>query len=157
VSRREEILRVVKNRSQHGDVFFWPILMQFAAHFVNKTYRDFQLDHEILVEANIACMRAFDTDAVGLISDPAREAEASGARFDYPQESVPVCTHYPVSTIEDVRQLKTPDVTSSRRTGNRIAGAALYRRLLGDDIPVIGWIEGPLAEACDLVGVSRCL
>lgn len=131
--------------------------MQFAAHFVGATYRDFYMNHETLVDANIACMGAFDTDAVGLISDPSREAEAFGARFDYPPESVPICTHYPVRTIEDVRELKNPDVTASRRTRDRIAGAALFRERLGDGIPVIGWIEGPLAEACDLVGVSDML
>jgi MtaA/CmuA family methyltransferase len=157
VNRREEIIRDVKQKSNHGDVFFRPILMKFAAHFVGATYREFYINHETLVDANIACMRAFDTDAVGLISDPAREAEAFGARFDYPPESVPICTHYPVKTIEDVRNLKNPDVTVSRRTQDRIAGAALFRRRLGDEIPVIGWIEGPLAEACDLVGVSDML
>lgn len=157
VSRREEIIRHVKQKSNHGDVFFRPILMQFAAHFVGATYRDFYMNHETLVDANIACMEAFDTDAVGLISDPSREAEAFGARFDYPPESVPICTHYPVRTIEDVRELKNPDVTASRRTRDRIAGAALFRERLGDGIPVIGWIEGPLAEACDLVGVSDML
>jgi MtaA/CmuA family methyltransferase len=157
MNRREEIIRDVKQKSNHGDVFFRPILMKFAAHFVGATYREFYMNYETLVDANIACMRAFDTDAVGLISDPAREAEAFGARFDYPPESVPICTHYPVKTTEDVRNLKNPDVTVSRRTQDRIAGAALLRRRLGDEIPVIGWIEGPLAEACDLVGVSDML
>lgn len=157
MSRREEILHDVKQKSERGDVFFRPILMQFAAHFVGATYRDFYLNHETLVEANIACLDAFDMDAVGLISDPSREAEALGAQFDYPEESVPVCTHYPVRTIDDVRELRTPDVTASRRTRDRIAGAALFRKRLGDEIPVIGWIEGPLAEACDIVGVSAML
>jgi uroporphyrinogen decarboxylase len=157
VSRREEIIRDVKQRSERGDVFFRPILMRFAAHFSGATYRDFYLNHQTLVEANVACMEAFGADAVGLISDPSREAEAFGAQFDYPEESVPVCTHYPVKTMEDVRNLRTPDVMAAQRTRDRIAGAALFRQRLGDEIPVIGWIEGPLAEACDLVGVSDML
>ena len=37
--------------------------------------------------------------------------------------------------------------TVSRCTGAR----------LGDDVPVIGWVEGPLAEACDLAGVNEIL
>jgi uroporphyrinogen decarboxylase len=96
-------------------------------------------------------------DAVGLISDPAREAEAFGARFDYPEETVPVCVHYPVRTMADVEALSEPDVLAAARTADRIAGARLFRRRLGDDVPVIGWIEGPLAEACDLVGVADML
>jgi len=131
--------------------------MQFAAHLIGATYRDFYLNHETLVEANVACMEAFDMDGVGLISDPTREAEAFGARFDYPEESVPICTHYPVRTKEDIEALKLPDVAVARRTRDRIEGAALYREVLDDGIPVIGWIEGPLAEACDLVGVADML
>jgi uroporphyrinogen decarboxylase len=157
MSRREEIISRIRRRSKKGDIFFRPILMKFAAHFVGATYRDFYLNHETLVEANIACMEAFDMDAVGLISDPSREAEAFGAQFDYPEESVPICTAYPVKTMEDVRSLETPDVTASRRTRDRIAATALFRKRLGDEIPVIGWIEGPLAEACDLVEVSDML
>jgi uroporphyrinogen decarboxylase len=131
--------------------------MQFAAHLIGATYRDFYLNHETLVEANAACMEAFDMDGVGLISDPTREAEAFGAQFDYPEESVPICTHYPVRTKEDIEALKLPDVAVARRTRDRIEGAALYREVLGDGTPVIGWIEGPLAEACDLVGVADML
>jgi uroporphyrinogen decarboxylase len=157
VSRREEILRDVKQKSERGDIFFRPILMQFAAHVVGATYRDFYLNHETLVRANVACLETFGMDAVGLISDPAREAEAFGAQFDYPEESVPICTDYPVRAMEDIEALKPPDVADARRTRDRIDGAALYRELLGDEIPVIGWIEGPLAEACDLVGVSEML
>jgi hypothetical protein len=44
--------------------------MQFAAHYIGLTYRDFYLDHKNLVAANIACMETFGMDAVGLISDP---------------------------------------------------------------------------------------
>ena len=157
MSRRQEILRDIRQRSEQGDVFFRPILMQFAAHLIGATYRDFYLNYETLVEANVACMEAFDMDGVGLISDPTREAEAFGARFDYPEESVPICTHYPVRTKEDIEALKLPDVAVARRTRDRIEGAALYREVLDDGIPVIGWIEGPLAEACDLVGVADML
>ncbi len=96
-------------------------------------------------------------DAVGLISDPTREAEAFGARFEYLEEGVPRCTHYPVQTMADVEALPEPDGKASPRMADRVAGARLFRERLGDKIPLIGWIEGPLAEACDLVGVSEML
>lgn len=152
-----EFLNMVKARSAAGDVFFRPILMQFAAHHIGKSYRDFYLDHENLVAANIACMQTFGMDAVGLISDPMREAEAYGAQCDYGAETGPHCANPPIKTLADVQALATPDVTTSRRTADRIAGARLLRQELGSDVPIIGWIEGPLAEACDLVGVSEML
>ena len=154
---KDNFFELILNLSAQERPFFRPILMQFAAHHIGKTYRDFYLNHETLVEANIACLETFGMDAVGLISDPGREAEAFGAPFVYPEESVPTCTNFPIKTLEDVDALQTPDITQATRTQDRIAGAALFRRRLGDQIPVIGWIEGPLAEACDLVGVSEML
>lgn len=40
---------------------------------------------------------------------------------------------------------------------DRIKGAEYYQQLLKGEVPVIGWVEGPLAEACDLAGVSEVL
>lgn len=157
MSPRTQFRDMIISRSAAGRPFFRPILMQFAAHTIGASYREFYLDHETLVAANIACMESFGMDAVGLISDPMREAEAFGARCVYPEEMVPHCAEPPVKTLADVEALAAPDVMTARRTRDRIAGARLFRQRLGPDVPVIGWIEGPLAEACDLVGVAEML
>ena len=154
---KQEFIKMLEERQGSGNIFFRPILMQFAAQFVGKSYRDFYTDHNTLVEANIACMEKFGTDAVGLISDPFREAEAFGLICEYPDNAVPKPTEYPVKTMEDVVNLSNPDVYAAKRTLDRIEGARLTREQIGEEVPVIGWIEGPLAEACDLVGVSDML
>ncbi len=154
---RTDFLNMVKERSAAGDVFFRPIVMQFAAHHIGKSYRDFYLDHRVLVAANISCMETFGVDAVSLISDPMREAEAYGALCTYQAETVPHCADPPVKTLADVQALVNPDVTTAKRTADRIAGARLFRQQLGPGVPVIGWVEGPLAEACDIVGVAQML
>jgi uroporphyrinogen decarboxylase len=152
-----DFLKLIIERTKARPVFFRPILMQFAAHQVGKSYRDFYTDHKTLVSANIACMEKFGMDAVGLISDPMREAEAFGAQCEYPDEMVPHCPDPLIKTMADVESLISPEITASPRMLDRIAAARLIREKLGDDVPVIGWIEGPLAEACDLVGVSELL
>ena len=157
MARGTEFLEEIKKRSAEGDIFFRPILMQFAAHHIGKSYREFYLDHENLVAANIACIETFGLDAVGLISDPMREAAAFGAQCEYPEEMVPHCADPPVKTLEDVIKLPEPDISTASRTKDRIDGARLFRQIMGDDVPVIGWIEGPLAEACDLAGVYQMM
>ena len=92
-----------------------------------------------------------------LISDPYRETSAFGAKVEFIPEGVPKCLEHIVKTIDDVHALRNPDVYKAERTLDRIKGAELYRKLLEDSVPVFGWIEGPLAEACDLVGVSEML
>jgi MtaA/CmuA family methyltransferase len=136
---------------------FRPILMHFAARFSGATYGEFASDHRILVNSNIRAMEYFDTDMVGLISDPYRETSAFGAKVSFPAEDVPRCENILVKSLEDVRQLKNPDVYKCERTLDRIRGAELFHSELKGTVPVIGWIEGPLAEACDLAGISEML
>jgi MtaA/CmuA family methyltransferase len=96
-------------------------------------------------------------DAVGVISDPYRETAAFGAKVTFPDEAVPRCMEILVRSMEDIALLKNPDVHKELRTLDRIRGAEALRKQLGNGVPVIGWIEGPLAESCDLAGVSEIL
>ncbi len=141
-----------------GRIPFHPILMHFAARYAGYTYRQFASDYRALVDSNLKCMGDFGMDAAGLISDPFRETAAFGAEIAFPEEEVPRRMAPIVRSIEDVKALKNPDVYRSERTLDRIrAGEELYRHLGGSDIPIIGWIEGPLAESCDLAGVNEVL
>lgn len=136
---------------------FHPILMHFAARFNGKTYAEFASDHKVLVDCNIKAMEYFNMDMVSLISDPYRETSAFGARIEYIKEGVPRCLDKLITNIDDVRNLKNPDVYKSVRTADRIMGAELFRKTIKNNVNICGWIEGPLAEACDLAGVSEML
>jgi MtaA/CmuA family methyltransferase len=149
----DKLLSSEKNQK----VFFKPILMHFAARFNGTTYGKFASDYKVLVESNIKCLDYFDLDAVSLISDPYRETSAFGAKIEYIPEGVPRCLNKLVSNIDDAKNLRIPDVFKSERTSDRISGAAYYQKLLKGTVPVGGWIEGPLAEACDLAGVTEML
>ena len=148
---------LLKGKISEERVFFRPILMHFAARFNNTTYGKFASDYKVLVESNIRSMEYFDTDMVSLISDPYRETSAFGAKVEYIDEGVPRCLDHIVKTLDDVKNLSSPDVYKCERTLDRINGAAYYQKLLKGTVPVSGWIEGPLAEACDLTGVNEML
>ena len=136
---------------------FRPILMHFAARFTGNTYGEFASDHNVLVNSNIKTMEYFDYDMVSLISDPYRETSAFGAPVAFIPEAVPRCEKLVVKSWEDIQNLQRPDVCKCTRTLDRIKGAELFQKKLQGTVPVIGWIEGPLAEACDLAGVSQML
>ena len=138
-------------------ILFRPILMQFAANFIGKNYGEFASDYRVLVESNLRCMDEFDLDMLGLISDPYRETSAFGAKIKYVTDGVPRCLNLIVNSIDDIKNLKNPDVYKAERTLDRIkAGEVLSKKTQGN-IPIIGWIEGPLAEACDLGGMENML
>lgn len=102
-------------------------------------------------------MEYFDTDMVSLISDPYRETSAFGASIEYVEEGVPRCLDSLVKTYDDVLNLPDPDVYKCERTLDRIRGAEYYQQILKGSVPVSGWIEGPLAEACDVAGVGEMM
>ena len=138
-------------------VLFRPILMYFAANFIGRNYGEFASDYRILAEANLRCMDEFELDMIGLISDPYRETSAFGAKIKYIPDGVPRCLNYVVEDIDDVINLQNPDVYKSERTLDRIKAGELLTKQTRGNIPVIGWIEGPLAEACNLAGVQNLL
>jgi uroporphyrinogen decarboxylase len=136
---------------------FQPILMHFAARYAGYSYREFASDYRVLVRSNMKCMEDFQLDALWLISDPYRETAAFGAEVTFPEEGVPQCRKPLVKSIDDILSLKNPDVHGSERTLDRIRAGEELARLAGGKVPLIGWIEGPLAESCDLAGVSEVL
>jgi uroporphyrinogen decarboxylase len=152
-----DILNKVRGSSKGEGILFHPILMHFAARYNHTTYGRFASDYRVLVESNIRCLEDFEIDVVGLISDPYRETSAFGAIVHFPEDGVPQCRQAIVRSIQDARQLKNPDIYKAERTLDRIEGAKEYRKRLGNSVPVIGWIEGPLAETCDLSGVNDTL
>jgi uroporphyrinogen decarboxylase len=157
MTKTQQFHQLQKEGKIENKVLFRPILMQFAAEYIGSNYGAFASDYKVLVEANLRCMDEFDIDMLGLISDPYRETSAFGAGIQYVPNGVPRCTNLLVNSIEDVQNLKNPDVRTAKRTYDRIkAGEVLAKKTQGN-IPIIGWIEGPLAEACDLTGIENML
>ena len=139
-----------------GRTPFHPIVMQFAARMINKTYEEFMTDYRVLVEANMKCLELFGMDSVSVISDPFRETSGFGARVSFNGDSSPRAEKI-ISTPEDVINLKIPDIYSNERMTDRLKAAELFREKLGNKFPVVGWVEGPLAEACDLADITGIL
>lgn len=157
MNKTQQFLQLQQTGSLPGKVLFNPILMQFAAEYIGSNYGAFASDYKVLVEANLRCKDDFGLDLLGLISDPYRETQAFGAKIEYVTNGVPRCKNLLVQTIDDVINLKNPDVYKAERTLDRIRAAELLSKKTQGNIPIIGWIEGPLAEACDLAGIENMM
>jgi uroporphyrinogen decarboxylase len=157
MKKMQQFQLLCKGELSNKSVLFNPILMHFAARYAGHTYGEFASDYKVLVKAGMKTLDDFDLDMVGLISDPYRETAAFGASIEYQKEGVPKCLNHIVKTMEDVKSLKNPDLLKSERTFDRIRGAAEFTKILKGEVPVFGWIEGPLAEACTLAGVGEML
>ena len=133
-----------------------PILMQYAAEHIGSNYGAFASDHRILVEANLRCARDFGMDQVSCISDPYRETRGFGGKIEYVENGVPRCSA-PLADARDLSQLDEPDPRSSERMLDRLEAARAFKRKVGGEMSILGWIEGPAAEASDLRGTTNFL
>jgi len=137
---------------------FHPILMRWAARYAGVPYREFCLDAEAHCQANIKCAEDFNMDWVNVMSDPYAEAEAFGLKLDYPPDGLPVETMPLIMDPRDIDNLKKPQISSHARLTGRLDQIEYFRDKLGDTTIICGWIEGPLAEYCDLRGLaSACM
>jgi MtaA/CmuA family methyltransferase len=133
------------------------IYMTFAAHHIGQPLSRYYLDHRVLVEANLAMLEEFEVDLVQAISDPFREACGFGAEIEFPNDGLPVSKVPLLVEPGDLKKLLKPDPSTSERMLDRINGVHLLRQRVGEDVPVMGWVEGALAEAGDLRGNSAIL
>lgn len=137
---------------------FHPILMRFAARYCGVNYRDFCLNYHDKCEVNIRCANDFSSDWVNVMSDPYAEAESFGTRVSYPLNALPQVEALLIDDIKAIGRLRPIRVNEHPRLLSRIDEVTQYRKLVGDSRFICGWIEGPLAEYCDLRDLSAaCL
>jgi MtaA/CmuA family methyltransferase len=133
---------------------FHPILMRLAAKYAGIKYRDFCLDYRKKVEGNILCAKDFSYDWVNVMSDPYAEASAYGIGLTYPENNLPQVTSWLVNEIDEVGKIKLLKVEDHERMMSRVNEVREFSRLVGNTQFICGWVEGPLAEYCDLRDLS---
>ena len=148
----------VMNRLQGKPVDRIPnmsIVMMFAAKELGVTYSACCADYRLLAEAAIRCHEKYGIDMVCAISDSLREAEGFGTKVIFPDEGVPYAEKLRLQDISDIETLKVIDPSAGRRMTDTVEAVRLMRQRVGNDVPVVGWIEGALAESCDLMDMQE--
>jgi uroporphyrinogen decarboxylase len=133
------------------------IAMALIAKCAGVSYSEYVQDYRKLVEGNLICAEHFGFDTVSVISDPMREASAFGAALIFPEHGVPFSNPALLADGLDLSHVKIVDPLDSPRTLDRIKGVELLREKVQQDYPIIGWVEGVLAETADLRGVNALM
>ena len=134
-----------------------PIFMAWAADYIGRDYRDYYLDGDVLVEAQLAVTRAFNLDQISAISDPWREASAYGVEFEYPPDGIGKPKDTIIKSRDDLLRIRPLDIEGSERMAQRVESVRKMAGEVGETHSVLGWIEGPLAEYADLRGLENSL
>jgi uroporphyrinogen decarboxylase len=126
------------------------IFMTRAAHHIGAPLSRYYLDHRVLVAANLAVAADFGIDLLQAISDPYREAADFGLVVDFPHDNLPLNRQPLLAEPDDLKKLVAPNPPTGRRMSDRLEAIRLFREQAGGEIPIMGWVEGALAEASDL-------
>ncbi len=153
---RERVLSAIEFRPV-DQVAAIPLVMRFAATQAGLPYSIYLQDSAVLAEAQLRCQAAFGYDYVTVCSDGYREAEACGAELSFPLDSTPKVERPTLEHLDEVDRLELPDLGKPGRVKDRLDSIQLMRRAVGDEILVLGWIEGPFAAAAAMLGVEPLL
>jgi MtaA/CmuA family methyltransferase len=133
------------------------IFMTLAAHTIGAPLSSYYLDHRVLVQANLAMLGTYQLDIVQVISDPYREAADYGLQVNFPRDGLPISKKALIAEPEDLARVAFTGQTFGPRMTDRLEAVRTLREQVGNEVPVMGWVEGALAEAADLRGVGALL
>lgn len=153
MTHRERFLAAVRGEPVDRAPVF-PLLMFFAASRAGLTYREFATDGSALAQAQLALRAQYGLDAVTACSDAFRLSAELGGEMDFPEDKPPYLLRPLVTTPADIDALGHPDPTAGR-LGDRVRAVEEMARAAAGRFAVLGWVEMPFAEACNLCGVSN--
>jgi MtaA/CmuA family methyltransferase len=133
------------------------IMMQYAAHSIGKPLGEYYRDYRVLCAANFAVQEAFDLDVLQAISDPYREAADFGLIVEFPFDGLPLAHTPLLRQPADLDHLRPVPPETGHRMSDRLAAITRFREQAGGEVPIMGWVEGALAEAADLRGLSTLM
>ena len=130
------------------------IVMLFAAQHAGIPYGKFTSDYHFLVEAQLKTAVDFGIDILSTMSDPFRETCDFGAPVRFVEDDLPVCEKSVLLDISDWQKLRKWDPMTSVRTLDRIRAVEMFKREMGEEYAILGWVEGAFAQLCDLATVG---
>ncbi len=122
-----------------------PRLAAWATRYVQRTFREYCFEPDILAEAQSAVAAEFALDQVHATDDPWCEADAYGMDITYPTEGPAVTGPALLGSERDLPQLAALPLDGRSRTAGRIKGIERLAQQYAGTHSICGWVTGPLA------------
>ncbi|MFX0187934.1 MAG: uroporphyrinogen decarboxylase family protein [Candidatus Hodarchaeota archaeon] len=136
---------------------FMPFAQTFSAKYIGIPFSIYVSEAEAISRGQLKAYNDFGWDALCFSSDVGIYAEACGAKIDFPEDDVPRIVE-PVlrhgNLYNDFKNLDMPDPMNSGRLTATINGIEIAKKKVGDDVPIIGWLEGPFQGVTLLAGAD---
>ncbi len=136
-----------------------PVFPQIGDHaglLAGLTYDVMYRDAEKAAQAHLDAQARYGYDVVTIQVEPSWPvAEACGAGVTYPPQKCPWITDYLIQEKEAIDDIRVPDFMATESTRILIEGT----RLLAEraDVPVVGFMTGPLTFALQLMPYDKLI
>jgi uroporphyrinogen decarboxylase len=111
---------------------------------------------EVLADCQLQSLALYDHDAVFALMDVCVETEAIGSVLDYRTDRYPAVAVYAADRI-DPDKLSLPDPFFAARMPQLLKAVRILRNAVGDTVPVVGCVTGPMTLAVQLMGMEKAL
>jgi MtaA/CmuA family methyltransferase len=138
-----------------------PVVMMFAARHLGIPFIDYTKDGSKMAAAQSKLVYDFGIDCLLTCSDPAREVIdiAGEGSINWYQDQGPAIFEERAALVDKSRlkSFAIPDPLGGGRMHDRIKGIEIMHREFGGEVSIVGWVEGPLALAAELRGLTRSM
>ncbi len=138
-----------------------PVIMMFAAKHAGMPYIEYTRDGMKMAEAQCKVVRDFGIDCLLTCSDPAREVFeiAGGGSINWYEDQGPAICEERAALLDKscLQTFRIPDPLGGGRMHDRIKAIEIMRREFGGEVSIVGWVEGPLALAGELRGLTHVM
>ena len=138
-----------------------PMLMMYAAKHIGVKYIDYTRDGRIMAEAQVRAALDYGTDVLLTCSDPAREVIdiAGEGSVDWFDDQGPAINESRAALADQgvLKTLRLPSLAPGGRMYDRIIAIQAMRKRVGQELSIVGWVEGPLALAAELRGLNALM
>ena len=131
----------------------YPIMGQCNAQLVDASIKEFLLDPEIFVKAQVAGYERYKPDIIVMQGDLLMEPEAMGNELRFPEDSMCISTKYALEDKGKLSSLQLPDPTKDGRMPVYLEIIAESKKIITDSI-VSGVLAGPWTIAIGLRGAT---
>lgn len=159
MTNRERV-QALLNREKPDRVPIWPISLGFNAVYIGKTIAEAYTSAQVYIDGLRKACNDFDWVFFPLGAPLTTLASEFGGEMKWPSSEysqAPMITRFPVETVDDVFNLKMPDVKTAGTTPIRMEFSKLSSREKNDNClyNVMLWLGGPFTSIGNMATVEK--
>lgn len=156
LTSRERVLRMIGD-GEADCVPVGPFMYDIAAVVAGIALRDYYLDADAMVRAQLALHDRVGQDIICIGADNFYIAEGFGCETTRSDDELPSLLKPPLDSLDDVYGLEVPDPQTEGRMPLMLEAIRMLRRAVGDEVAIRSPGTGPFALASYLIGTQRWL